>query len=276
MGAFWSWTGGRAEMAATSVVPDDLERGISPGEVRIHLLRLEEEGGGTPSDLLAFLPRSERERYRKIGTREKRKEFLWSRLLLHGLLAHYLHRNMGRLKIVLGEGGKPFLPGSFLQFNLSHTPGLIACSFGWDRIGVDVEKGEDSSQARRRWDLIADHYFSTAQREYFVSRPERERSRVFLRTFTLKEAQGKMLGSGLSHFASGFILPPPSEKIFRSGTCEYFTSFVEDGEYHLANAVETFEEGPRRYSITQWTQGSLGGLFKDSIFGARALSKGWT
>lgn len=266
MEVFWFSMGARADMGTILGTSAGLNAGIAPGEIHIYLLRLQGDlRTGPRPDLLALLPPDEQGRAGEILSEERRAEFLWSRLFLRRILASYLREEMKEFEISLGDKGKPFLMGSRLQFNLSHKPGLIACSFGWDPLGIDVEKVEDSPEARKRWGLIAQRYFSSAQRERLLSLPVREQSRFFFKIFTLKEAQGKAIGIGLSNFTSEFTFLPPSDERFRSGFFEYFVSAIE-GDHQLAHVVENSGRKSHKYSVIQWTTEYLVSLLEPEVF----------
>ena len=92
--------------------------------------------------------------------------------------------------------GKPFLVGrSELEFNIAHTPGLVACALSLEGpIGVDVELVDHA----RDTEEIAERYF--AEPEIVALKacaPGLERQTRFTELWTLKEAYLKALGVGL-------------------------------------------------------------------------------
>jgi 4'-phosphopantetheinyl transferase len=82
-----------------------------------------------------------------------------------------------------------------LRFNISHTPGVVACivTHGLD-CGVDVE------QTPFDFDLhdTARTVLAPAELARFAAAPDTERSMLFCRYWTLKEAYAKALGLGMS------------------------------------------------------------------------------
>ncbi|MCH5194000.1 MAG: 4'-phosphopantetheinyl transferase superfamily protein [Oscillospiraceae bacterium] len=89
-----------------------------------------------------------------------------------------------------GEHGKPYLkdiPGVF--FNISHCRGLVVCGVSDKEIGVDAE------YFRRFNEKVMERIFSPSEQEYVLSSDSREEN--FFRIWTLKEALGKHLGTGL-------------------------------------------------------------------------------
>jgi len=122
------------------------------------------------------------------------------------IAAHWLVRNAlaiaGGLppacwRFVRGQYGKPKVdpaldrPG--LQFNLSHSQGLVACAVTvGTAIGIDVEM-----TSRRVGLEIVERYFSPAEVAVFRATPPKQQRQMFFRLWTLKEAFVKATGEGL-------------------------------------------------------------------------------
>lgn len=93
-----------------------------------------------------------------------------------------------------GKYGKPSLAEHpELHFNLSHASGIAACMTGDTECGIDCEK---VSHYRPN---VVKRAFSESERELVMSLPESERSLMFFRLWTLKEAYVKALGIGISY-----------------------------------------------------------------------------
>jgi phosphopantetheinyl transferase len=240
-------------------------------EVHIHLLRV---GLGLSqdqrADLLSLLPSGECEEYRRIGLESRQEEFLRSRSFLRGLLAFYLKKEMKDLKFDRMDHGKPFLKGFRLQFNLSHTEGLIACSFSHRTLGLDVEKAD--VRVRPYWKLLAGRHFSEAERDYLFSQPPASQPSVFFRIFTMKEAYLKALGCGLSFPPAGFSVPLPPANRSRLGPWEYFTLHLDSMDYCLTNIAESGGNPVLRYSLYEWDGEFLAGFLKNGYASLRDLS----
>lgn len=246
------------------------ERGrLKPNEIHIHLLQTGSVGFKTPvKDLLSFLPVEERWRYAQFDLEDRRREFLWSRLLVRLVLASFLDKNMRDLNFGYQGNGKPFLKNEEIQFNLSHAEGFIACSVAQRRLGVDVEKRKRRGRGEKRWNLLAGRYFSTAEREYLLSQDRASRSNTFFRIFTMKEARVKASGEGLSLPLVDFSVPLPLREISATGPWEYFTKFLEPNEIFLAHVVENPNRMPLQYQLWDWDEASLGSLLTDPIPGS--------
>lgn len=111
---------------------------------------------------------------------------------VHAFLAELLKKNYGIENYRLGktEHGKPYLPDyPNIHFNLSHCRGLLVCAFSSGEIGVDSE--------------IIRHYNGRAAKRIFspqeIETTEKSIApdETFFRFWTLKEALGKNLGTGL-------------------------------------------------------------------------------
>ncbi len=112
--------------------------------------------------------------------------------MAHAFLGELLKRNYGieRFRIEKGGHGKPYLPDyPHIHFNLSHCKGLIVCGFSEGAIGVDAEliRPYNGRAAKR--------IFAPAEMEHVLNSPCPDEN--FFRIWTLKEALGKNLGTGL-------------------------------------------------------------------------------
>ncbi len=112
--------------------------------------------------------------------------------MAHAFLGELLKKHYGieHIRLEKGEHGKPFLPDyPQIHFNLSHCKGLIVCGFSDSEIGVDAE-------------LIRPYNGRAAKRVFASEEMERVMNSScpdedFFRFWTLKEALGKNLGTGL-------------------------------------------------------------------------------
>ena len=146
-----------------------------------------------------WLSDDERERYRRYLSPGSQELFLFGRAVLRHTLSRYADVEPGDWRFVLGEHGRPELDDRFaglgLRFNLSHTPGLIAClvSDGID-VGVDVE---GAGRAQDPLKLAGTVCSPEERRELESLSPEALIVR-FSEIWTLKEAYIKARGMGLT------------------------------------------------------------------------------
>lgn len=110
------------------------------------------------------------------------------------VLATYLKTPPEQIELTTGEHGKPALASAQLHFNCSDSGGLIVVAVSPDcELGVDVER-----IVERPVDRLAARAFSPEQAAAIAKLPEPERSAAFYRDWTVKEAQAKATGRGLS------------------------------------------------------------------------------
>src|SRR5688572_16738224 len=90
----------------------------------------------------AMMSSEERSRRDRFVRAVDRHQFLITRGMLRTLLACYLETEPAELVFRIDRYGRPALsrPGCNIEFNVSHTRGLIVCAFARvPEIGVDVE-----------------------------------------------------------------------------------------------------------------------------------------
>jgi 4'-phosphopantetheinyl transferase len=121
------------------------------------------------------------------------------------LLAAYLGCAPDAVRVAIGEHGKPFLDGHFLDgpipadvrafdFNVSHCRGalLVGIAHGQE-LGVDIE-----SLHRKRPVLdLARRFFAAEEASALASLDEPQRQSAFLRLWSCKEAVVKAIGIGI-------------------------------------------------------------------------------
>lgn len=225
-------------------------------EIHIHFLRYGPDFA-PEENLVSLLPLEEQERCRGFGMESRRLEFLGSRLLVRRVLAHYLGRE-GELPIRFPGLGKPFVEGFPLRFNLSHTEGLVACSFAWNEVGIDVEKTD--IRARPHWPLLARRYFSPAEQDFLFSRPPETQPGFFFRIFTMKEAALKVRGWGWGSAGRLTVPLPVRERSFEY-PWDYCVGEIP-GDYCLAHVAEAPEGEPFHYLSHYWEPGALAQTFQ--------------
>ena len=91
-------------------------------------------------------------------------------------------------------GSKPRLKGAGdVEFNISHTEGLVVCAVAGRALGVDTERIRPFKEGLMR------RVCSEAERSYVLAgRSEAEREERFFRLWTLKESFVKAIGRGLA------------------------------------------------------------------------------
>lgn len=96
------------------------------------------------------------------------------------------------LTVARREGGKPYLPGQALGFNLSHSEGIGLLAWGPGELGVDIEALID-----RPSEALGREILTAAEFEAWQSQPEALRQVWLTRAWCRKEAVLKAFGEGL-------------------------------------------------------------------------------
>lgn len=130
------------------------------------------------------------------------------RAALRSLLCAHLGCQNAELSFGAADGGKPFalVDGRPVDvgFNVSHSGrhGLIALAPSV-RVGVDVEE----RVPRRDLSRLIEAVFGPDEQADLAAVAGDDRTRLFFRLWTLKEAVAKALGTGLSFDVSRFEIP---------------------------------------------------------------------
>jgi 4'-phosphopantetheinyl transferase len=95
--------------------------------------------------------------------------------------------------IEAGSGGKPFLEGSWVCFNLSHSEERVACSVSDTDVGCDVEPVRYAGLDMAKAFFHGSEYDAIAAAQSTGGMPE-----LFCRYWTLKESFMKATGLGMS------------------------------------------------------------------------------
>lgn len=148
---------------------------------------------------LSVVSDAEVARARRFHFARDRKQFLASRILLRQALTYYVPRvGPSEWAFAASAKGKPYVSGPLadeLQFNLSHTQGMVVLAFGFASIGVDVESMDRTIV---EGDLAIPKFFEPGERAYLGARGSIGWQDRFLDIWTLKEARLKAAGLGLS------------------------------------------------------------------------------
>lgn len=142
---------------------------------------------------LPLLDSQENDRAARFLADAPRSAFVATRGALRHLCARYLNVDPSRLNFAANEHGKPYLPDSPLEFNVSHSGKIAALAFAWQQpIGVDVERTGRNGDIRR----IASRFFHAE--ETAAIEAAQNPLQAFYRCWTSKEAYVKAVGQGLS------------------------------------------------------------------------------
>jgi 4'-phosphopantetheinyl transferase len=159
---------------------------------------------------LTALSSAERARCDRFHFDRDRRDYANAHDLLRRTLSRYDTASPELWQFEAASGAKPYLkpgsPGSEacspLDFNLSHTHGLVACVVGRGaKVGIDVERIDRLHDAIG----LATRFFSPAEvtdLNHYLG--ENARARRFIELWTLKESFIKAIGKGLSQPLDSF------------------------------------------------------------------------
>lgn len=189
----------------------------APGD-RIDLWYAFEERAGSPGLLRRYrslLAPEEVERQARFVRERDRRLFLISRALARTTLSRYAPVDPAAWRFAAGEQGKPEIVAprglAPLRFNLTHTPGLVACAVAsGHEVGVDAERRDRPVACLD----LARRAFSAEERARLEALPEERRRERFFELWTLHEAYVKARGEGrlrVPRDAVSFRLVPGGE-----------------------------------------------------------------
>jgi 4'-phosphopantetheinyl transferase len=160
---------------------------------------------GTLERYAAMMAPDERARHDRFRFEKDRHLFLVTRGTIRSLVAAYLGVDAASCVFEADRHGKPSLihpGGTGFCFNLSHTPGAVACAIAPEpEIGVDVERVD-----RRVSPDLPRRFFSTEEAGTLGALPEPAQAVRFYEYWTLKEAYIKARGLGLALPLDGFTM----------------------------------------------------------------------
>lgn len=140
----------------------------------------------------ALLPPAEQAELAGFRSQERQRSFLLSRLLLRKLLRPHLPDSA--LEFQRAEDGRLLLlDAQGWHFSLSHSAGGIAAIACTQPCGIDIEVPRNVA-----FESVATRYFAEAEKAALQAAAPDQRSELFFRLWTLKEASVKALGEGLA------------------------------------------------------------------------------
>ncbi len=184
----------------------------SAASVDLRVVRTQDAPPDTVERLWHLMTEGERARCLRLVRDADRRTFAITRALVRHSLSRYGPTAPADWRFVTNQHQCPFVEPEQagappLQFNLSHTSGLVALAVTrGHRVGVDVER------VSRVVDLaVADRHFARTEVRDLRALPVAEQPVAFFEYWTLKEAYIKARGMGLALplGAFAFTLQPP-------------------------------------------------------------------
>ncbi len=166
-----------------------------------------------------LLTGDELERAAKFFKPKDAESFILCRGLLRRILGEVLETDPSGIAFERNEHGKPFLPDTELEFNVSHSRDrlLVAVTAG-RAVGVDIEFRRGSINMN----AIAERWFAPEEREFFQRLPAlsdegvegENKEGAFFDIWAKKEAYVKALGIGIFKELHSFAVPLGEEPGF--------------------------------------------------------------
>ena len=198
-----------------------------------------------------FSPREE-ERFQSFATDSLRNLWGAARGTLREVLGRAVGCDASEVQFRYGPHGKPYLAGSPVRFNISHSGALALIALAQVEVGADVELPR-----KRRSDAIARRFYAPGEIERLFAEADAEkRADAFFRLWTCKEAFLKATGEGLSRSTRSYeIAFSPPRLVWATGIADaahrYSVHPIDVGDpYRAAVVAEASAIAPRTY---RWT-----------------------
>lgn len=204
---------------------------MKAGDVVVWCRRTESLSPADVERMAAVLSADERDRQRRFLFERDRRDFTAAHALLRQALSSCAHTLPHEWGFERSARGKPHLgphhAATSLEFNLSHTHGLVACAVARAAdVGVDVERIGRVAVARD----VASQYFSEPEVRLLEGCAVSEYATRFIELWTLKEAYIKAVGAGLHLALDSFAFAFEGT----SGLHFSASSSLPEGEFLLA------------------------------------------
>lgn len=170
-----------------------------------------------PNELKCFyqyLSNKEIHRSKRFIKKADERTYVISHALLNRKISELLEIDFNKLKINYFDNKKPFVEGSTIDFNLSHSSDYFAFTISIYEnlyVGVDIEVVRMNLEIEQ----IVHHYFHKNEISYILNSGSNNLTpnRRFYEVWTRKEAFLKMLGIGLSEKLSEIDMSPGEREI---------------------------------------------------------------
>jgi 4'-phosphopantetheinyl transferase len=197
---------------------------LGADEIHIHLLRPE----FCVDAYKATLDSSEQQRAQAFKFSKDRDLYVAAHVFLRQVLSRYACVPAKAWQFSCNRYGKPAIanPGhQWLQFNLAHTKGMVACAVARNRaVGVDVEHRKYLEDLPS---LCHQAFSPIEARAVLAHQLPDDREHCFFNYWTLKEAYIKARGLGLSLPLQTFSFV---QKADQSWYLQHGLNFPDDGE----------------------------------------------
>ena len=215
----------------------DAETLPASGVVEVWYQRVAEVGSEATDADLELLSPDEKALHAGLQARA-RLEYGRAHALLRRVLSRHLPLSPEALVFESDDDGRPRLanapPDAGLDFNLSHTDGLVACAVTRSgRVGVDVE----ALDLERDLDRVVERVLGHRERDWWHGLRPEDRALGFLDLWTLKEAHFKASSKGVRWPFSSLEFEIESE--FEASRLEEAGARIEEAPWHYTRRAPT-------------------------------------
>lgn len=132
---------------------------------------------------------------------DDKKRTVMGEMLARKAIAEWCHVSVEEIQFGLSEYGKPFAIGLDVEFNISHSGNMVVCAVDNKPVGIDIEqiRPMDLNVARRicTEKEIAYIFADNLREDEFCKITDFKILTRFFEVWTLKEAYGKYIGTGM-------------------------------------------------------------------------------
>lgn len=167
-----------------------------PVELQLYRVPLHADARAIASAVRQLSP-EERERAARFRTEPDHRRYVLTRARLREVVGRYLDMAPRAVTIVQDARGKPALEARMqdgVHFNCTHAGELALVALAGAPVGIDIEHLRPLNDALE----LADAQFAASERAALRRAPAAERSALFLRCWTHKEAVLKATGAGIA------------------------------------------------------------------------------
>jgi len=163
-------------------------------------------------ELRAILSAEETSRMEQLVFQNRAEAYIVSRGVLRKILGRYLGMAPESIPIKTYSNGKPYLPGSKIHFNLSHSDGLFLYGLAsGSPLGVDLQRVYPIANIN----TIIKNYFSPEEQILLNSVNENLLQDLFFAIWTAKEAYLKGTGEGFQRPPNSFTICHKSNSLLK-------------------------------------------------------------
>ena len=143
-----------------------------------------------------------KQRVDRLRFMDDKKRTVAGEMLARKAIAEWCHVSEEDIKFGLSEYGKPFAIGLDVEFNISHSGDLVVCAVDNKPVGIDIERIRpmdlnliqpicmEKEIEYILVDNLRENIFCKITNDSVLSR--------FFEAWTLKEAYGKLMGTGIT------------------------------------------------------------------------------